>query len=221
MKFSFEPKAVILLLCSLALITSCKKSIQKQDFKIRSTTWYRISPTAPSEIMVNGEKKTGFAYFPGSGSGEATFLGNGSLYFNQLVYSTTGNQPPEGSVGAPVSAVPGYPLTGGPLPLTQPGDFTSLAAVVSSLNLPDAINGQVINSIIVNKSGDAIFTSAVTGSGSTFPISNVLVGFNGTATIVGGRGKFLHAKGEIKYEGFFDVVNPDHAGYDADGWIEF
>ncbi|MEJ7766840.1 MAG: hypothetical protein WKF89_03450 [Chitinophagaceae bacterium] len=221
MKILAASKTFLALLFTLFLLSSCKKDSNKKNFQIRTKTWYRVSPAAPMEVIVNGVKKIGFAYFPGAGSGEATFLGNGSVYFNQLVYSTTGNLPPEGSVAAPVSAVPAYPLTGGPLPLIQPGDFTTLGAIVTGLNLTPATNSQVINSIMVNKAGDAIFTSAITGSGSTYPISAVLVGFNGKATIVGGRGRFVHAKGEIKYEGYFNVLNPDVATYNADGWIDF
>jgi hypothetical protein len=208
---------------ALLLLASCKKektSVRK-PFKASIETWYRVSPTAPVPVVVNGSNYIGFAHFPGGGSGNATHMGNVTNWFNQLAYTTPPNTNPEGSVGAPVTAVPSYPVLGAPLPLVQAGDFTALPSVLTALSVPTSIGGNVINSIIYNGKGDAVFTSAITGTGSTFPLSEIKVGFNGKALIVGGRGKFVNAVGELDYNGYFNVVDANDAEYHADGWISY
>jgi hypothetical protein len=216
-------RAIALLLISAFLFTSCKKETgeRKRAFKAHIDTWYRVSPTAPTPVVVNGITYIGFANFPGGGTGNATHLGNCTNYFNQLAYTTPPNTNPEGSVGAPVVDIPNYPIFGAPLPLIQAGDFTSLPSTISSLNIPSSSHGQIINSVLYNGKGDAIFTSAITGTGSTFPLSKIKVGFNGKAVIVGGRGKFLHAVGEFDYSGYFNVADANDAEYNADGWIDY
>lgn len=217
--YSFS-KIAVLFLPLLLLFTSCKKDIRLNTFKARTNTIYRVVPLQKAiGLTVNGDEKLGFAYFPGSGTGNATGLGQCVTLFNQLVYSTTGALPPEGSVAAPVVDIPSYPVTGGPLPLIQPGDFSEVASLVNNHNIPDKINNYIINSVFVNEAGDAVFLSAITGSGTTFPISQTVVGFNGKAMIVGGRGKFAHATGKVDYYGSFSIVNPNDAEYNVDGWI--
>jgi hypothetical protein len=204
------------------LFASCKKDIQVQVFIARTQTFYRVVPVEKAiPLTVNGEEKLGFSYFPGGGKGTATGLGECITYFNQLVYSTTGQLPPEGSVGAPVVDVPGYPVTGGPLPLIQPGEQEELASIVSELNIPAEVHNQILNQIFVNEDGDAVFLSAITGTSSTFPISQTVIGFKGRASIVGGRGKFANATGGVDYNGSFNVTDPNDAEYNADGWIVY
>ena len=204
------------------LFVSCVKGIkEKKHFEAKTKTWYRVSPIDPVPVNVNGTIYGGFAYFPGGGEGQATHLGNCSIYFNQLVYGTSPEAPPAGSVAAPLVDVPGYIVTGAPLPLIQAGDFSSLASAVSSLHIPAEVYGKIVNSVFYSAKGEAIFTAAITGAGSTFPISQTVVGFNGKALIVGGRGRFIHAVGEIDYDGYFNVANPNDAEYNAKGWIAF
>jgi hypothetical protein len=172
-------------------------------------------------LVVNGITYAGFAYFPGSGSGNVSHLGNATVYFNQLTYGTAPDAPPAGSVGAPVKDIPGYPVTGAPLPLIQAGDFTGLSSLIALLNIPTSIQGKIVNTVLSNNKGDAIFLSAITGSGATFPLSPTKIGFNGKALIVTGRGKFRYAAGEVDYNGYFDVVNANDAAFNADGWINY
>ncbi len=222
MKKKIDLLKILFFIFSFAsLITSCQKETPRKPFKAQIKTWYRISPTAPAPLVVNGTTYIGFAHFPGGGTGNATHMGNVTSYFNQLAYTTAPEAPPAGSVAAPVADVPGYPVLGGPLPLIQAGDFSGLAATVSALQIPASVQGKIINSIFVNKKGDAVFTSAITGSGSTFPISETVVGFNGKALIVGGRGKFANAVGEVDYEGYLNTRNANDAEYNVDGWISY
>ena len=202
------------------LLNSCTKNdLHKKPFEAKIKTWYRLSPIKPMPIDVKGTSFIATTYFPGAGTGHATYLNNCVNYFNMLVYSTSVEAPPAGSVGASIADVPGYPVTGGPLPLIQAGDFNSFAAAVSSLHIPASVNGKIINSVFVNSAGEAIFTSAITGSATTFPISTTLIGFNGKALITGGRGAFSHAEGEIDYSGYFNVTDPNDAELDVKGWI--
>ncbi len=213
-----------LVMCSL-ILTACEQEnkIHKKPFKLVSKTWYRVSPTAPVPLLVNGTTYTGFAHFPGGGKGNATHLGECVEYFNQLAYNTSGSpqEPPLGSVAAPVAEVTTYPVFGAPLPLIQAGDFNPLSFAISSLNIPPTVLDKVVNTVLYNKKGDAIFLSAITGSGATFPISATQVGFNGKALIVTGRGKFRNAIGEVNYNGYFNVADANDAEFNAEGWIAY
>jgi hypothetical protein len=214
---------LLMLFTGCILVGSCKPdhNIQKRNFSIRTTTFYRLSPIAPTPIVVNSNTFASFAYFPGSGAGNASHVGECSIYFNQLTYGTSPQDPPAGSVAAPVVDIPGYPVTGAPLPLIQPTDFEALPSVISSLSIPASVYGKVINTVILNKKGEVIFLSAVTGSGTTFPLSATKVGFNGKALIVTGRGKFDHAVGEVDYSGYFNITDANDAEFNAEGWINY
>jgi len=203
------------------LFASCKKEHARKPFKLSSETFYRISPKMPETISINGANYVGFAFFPGGGVGTASYLGDIKMYFNQQVYGESSEAPPLGSVAAPVIDVLNYPILGGPLPLIQPGDFTELAVLNSTLQLPSNISGMIVNTVIYNRQGDALFFSAITGAGATFPISQTVVGFNGRASIVGGRGKFVNALGGVDYNGTFSSVNPNDATFDMEGWISY
>lgn len=163
----------------------------------------------------------GFSYFPGGGTGQNSLLGNSTTYFNQLVYGTSAEAPPMGSVGAAVSDVPGYPVLGAPLPLIQGGDFDELATAISKFNIPASVYDHIINQVLYNQHGDAIFGSAITGSESTFPVSQTVVGFKGKGIITGGRGKFRYAIGEYEFDGYFNVVNANDAAFNMKGWIGY
>lgn len=207
------------------LFASCKKENLycdiKKPFKAKIDTWYRLSPTDPIPVEVKETTYIGFAYFPGGGTGNATHLGKCYFYFNQLAYSGTADALPAGSIGAPVIDVINYPVTGGPLPLIQSGDFSEFSNANNNLHIPTEVHGLVVNSVFYDGKGNAIFTSAIKGSGETFLISKTLLGFNGKAIIVGGRGKFEHATGEFDYEGYFNIGNANDAEFNTDGWIAY
>jgi hypothetical protein len=221
MKKIISSKLLLFLLPVTALFTSCVKESDKKHFEVKTKTWYRVNPIDPIPVVVNKITYAGFADFPGGGTGTATYLGNCTTNFNQLVYGTSPEAPPAGSVAAPLTEVPGYFVTGAPLPLIQAGDFSSLAAAISSLHIPTEVYGKIINQVFYNKKGEAIFSSAITGSGTTFPISATVVGFTGKAIITGGQGKFKNAVGEIDYDGYFNVANANAAEYNAKGWIAY
>lgn len=224
-----KAKLFITRFLSIALVTtlfaSCKKENPycnvKKPFKAHIDTWYRLSPADPIPVEVDGTTYIGFAYFPGGGTGNATHLGDCYFYFNQLAYSAADDALPAGSIGAPVVDVINYPVTGAPLPLMQAGDFTEFYNENNNLHIPTDVLGQIVNSVFYDGRGNAIFTSAIKGSGHTFPISKTFLGFDGKAIIVGGRGKFKHAKGEFDYEGYFNAENANDAEFNTDGWIAY
>ena len=145
---------------SALLFSSCSKDhdSKKRDFEASFKTWYRISPLAkPVPIDVNGTAFVGFAHFPGGGTGTNKLLGNSTTYFNQLAYGNAPDAPPAGSVSAPIIEVPGYPVTGAPLPLIQAGDFSGLAGAISSWKIPEKVYDKIVNQVFYNDKGDAIF----------------------------------------------------------------
>ncbi len=212
--------AILLLVLA---VTACQKETRHKNkqkpFKVQVDTWCRVSPTAPTPVVVNGEAFVGFAHFPGGGEGNATHMGNVKNYFNPLAYTNAPEAPPLGSVAAPVADIPSYPVLEGPLPLIQSADFAPLPSLINSLNIPASLQAQIINSVLYNDKGDAVFTAAITGIGGTFPFSATIVGFNGKANIVGGRGKFAGASGVIDYSGYFNTADANDAEYNAEGWI--
>ena len=219
------------LLCIFAVSTflvACQKQesekTQRRAFKANLDTWYRIAPiTTPSPVTVGENSFMTFAYVPGGGEGNATHMGNVKTWFNQLAYTDdlTAQPPqPRGSVSAAAIDAANYPVIGLPLPLIQPGEFSGLTALISAYNIPASINGKMITSFLYNTKGDVVFISNSTPSIIT-PASPTRNDFAGKALIVGGRGKFLNATGEVDFTGWFDPTNPNNATYNVDGWISY
>ncbi|MBC7874194.1 MAG: hypothetical protein H7Y01_09375, partial [Ferruginibacter sp.] len=86
MKNSSVTTLLVALFAASFLLSSCEQDhdIVKKPFKVRTSTWYRVSPTALTPVVVNGVTYAGFAHFPGGGSGNATHMGNSKTYYNQL-----------------------------------------------------------------------------------------------------------------------------------------
>ena len=206
------------------VLASCQKekAVVKKPFKANTSTWYRIAPL-PQEFqsLVTVGENSYTTFGPGGGQGNATHMGNVKTYFNQLAYTSNLNVPipvPVGSLVAPVADVINYPVLGFPLPLIQTGDFAGLVAITNTLSIPQQANGKIVSSFFYNDNGDAVFISNSTAS----VISNVSPNrneFSGKALIVGGRGKFTNATGEVDFTGAFNPNNPNEAEYGVDGWI--
>jgi hypothetical protein len=219
--YSFRYAMLCMIVC-LTTLTSCEKEkdLIKRSFKASTKTWYRISPTAPAPVTVAGKQYYTFAYVPGGGEGNATHMGNIKTWFNQLAFTSSDLPIPEGSLVAPVVDVINYPVTGAPLPLIQAGDFSELASINALLHLPQAVQGHVVSSFFYNDKGDAVFISNSDVSTIT-PVSATRNDFGGKALIVGGRGKFRNAVGEVDFKGSFNPTNPNEAEYGVQGWIAY
>jgi hypothetical protein len=216
---AFSIVKLFFLVTVTAFLASCEKEDTRKPFKADFNTFYRVSPITPIPVVVGGTTYFGFANFPGGGNGTATQMGNCKTYFNQLVYTNEPGGPPLGSVNAAVRDILGYPITGAPLPLIQAGDFNGLVTANNRYHFPANVRGKIINSVIYDDRGNAVFTSALTNE--TFPISETLVGFRGKGIILGGRGKFNGSRGEFDFNGQFNIANPNEAEYHFMGWIKY
>jgi hypothetical protein len=205
------------------VLTSCKRDwpAHKHNFKASLKTWYRVSPTAPVSVVVNGTSYISVANLVVSGGGTATTIGNVESYANTLSYADAAEGAPVGGIGAPVTEIPGYPILGGPLPLLQAGDFADLPAVISALDIPTRSRGHIVDLVMFNKEGDAIFLSNIPGTGTSTPISSTVGGYTNKTLIVGGTGKFEHATGKLNNNGHFSFIAPYDGEDNYDGWISY
>jgi hypothetical protein len=222
-KLHLSTKITSILFTVIFLFTSCKhdKPIIKQHFKLSLTTWYRVSPAAPSPVVVNGITYVGLANLVVGGDGSATLMGNIKSYGNVLAYGTGAEAPPTGSIGAPVNEIPGYPILGGPLPLIQSGDFDDVPAILAEFNVPANVQGNVINLVLYNNKGDALFLSNIPGTGTSTPISSTVGGYTNETLILGGAGKFIHAIGKLDNTGTFSFIAPYDGQDNYEGWISY
>ena len=208
------------------LFSACKKDenddsglVVDKPFTMTSTTHPRVHPVTPASLALE-PLLIGYANVAGSGTGTATDIGEIKTWFNQLIYSTTGTNPPTGSYKAPIAEALDYPVLGGPLPLIQEHDFDELREANKWLKIPIYVQGNMVTSVIYNDKGDAIFASLLTDSKLT-PVSATRVNFSAEGVFVGGRGKFANASGTYTQTGFFNPENFDEAGYNIEGKISY
>ena len=222
-KLHLSAKMMSIVFISFFLSTSCKrdKPTIKQHFKLSLATWYRVSPTAASPITVNGVSYISLSNLVVGGDGTADLIGNIKSYANTLAYGTSVEAPPAGAIGASVTEIPGYSILGGPLPLIQTGDFDGVPAVLSEFNVPTNVQGHVINLVLYDNKGDALFLSNIPGTGTSTPISPTVGGYTNETLILGGAGKFLHAVGKLDNSGHFSFIAPYDGQDNYEGWISF
>ncbi len=230
MKKSFLNKWVIFMpLFAAVCFSACDKEgsrdpnpvpqVTNKAFKMTSATHPRINPIAPVKLEAPAGM-TAYANAAGSGKGVATDMDSITNWFNQLVYSPTGANPPAGTAVAPIADAVNYPVLGAPLPLIQAKDFDALREANVWLNIPVSVDGMIVNSVIYNDKKDAIFTSLTTDS-KLEPVSATRVNFTAQGKFVGGRGKFANATGTYTQTGFFNPDNFDEAGYVIEGTISY
>jgi len=224
-------KLYSVMMCFLLLSGGCKKETCQEpefnaqslraaakpfNFKMDTKAWYRISPTTPATVPgIPGQLS--FENIAGAGAGHSSHIGNVSLWFNQLAYSPDGQNPPSGSIAAPVTATVNYPALGAPLPYIQPNDFAGFATIITWLQIPETMNGYIINNVIYNQHADALFLSATTTSTSVE--SATRINFTGDGIIVGGRGKYENATGTYHFTGFFNPQDAFDARFSVDGTV--
>ncbi len=220
-KLHLSIKIISVIFIVVFLFTSCKhdQPILKQHFKLSITTWYRVSPTAPAPVVVNGITYVNLANLVVGGDGNAAAMGNIKSYANTLAYGTDVKAPAVGSIGAPVNEIPGYPILGAPLPLIQPGDFDGVPAILTEFKVPTQILGNVISLVLFNNKGDALFLSNIPGTGTSTPISSTVGGYTNKTLILGGAGKFIHATGKLDNTGQFSFIAPYDGQDNYEGWI--
>jgi hypothetical protein len=222
-KLYLPAKILFIALTAAFLFTSCKRDqpVINQHIKLSITTWYRVSPTAPTPVVVNGVTYVSLANLVVGGDGTAATMGKFKSYANTLAYGTDAEASPSGSIGAPVTEIPGYPILGAPLPLIQTGDFDAVPAVLADFHVPASVQGNVINLVLYNDRGDALFLSNIPGTGTSTPVSATVGGYTNETLILGGAGKFIHAIGKLDNSGQFSFIAPYDGQDNYEGWISY
>jgi hypothetical protein len=216
-------KIVSILVTVVFLFASCKhdQPLAKLHVQLSITTWYRVSPAAPSPVVVNGITYVSLANLVVGGDGTDAVVGNFKSYANTLAYGADVESAPIGSIGAPVTEIPGYPILGAPLPLIQAGDFDGVPAVLIEFNVPTKVLGNVINLVLYNNKGDALFLSNIPGTGTSTPISTTVGGYTNETLVLGGSGRFIHATCKLQNTGHFSFIAPYDGQDNYDGWITY
>ncbi len=180
-----------------------------KQFRMSAKTWYRVDHTEPAPLPeISGA--ISFAHLPGAGSGTALNMGNIGTWFNQLAYSPTGQAPWAGTVAVPLVEASNYP----------PEGLRSLATITNWLQIPSAVAGNIVWSVVYNGAGDAVFLSMTSPSTSVVE-SGTRISFSGDGIFVGGRGKFENASGTYHFSGYLNPADPNDGAYTIDGDISY
>jgi len=132
-------------------------------------------------------------WWPGSGDGNATHMGNVSAYFNQYTIRTSGI----------------IYMFHSPATMFFPTEL-------QAFNVP-----QNVSLVVVDGKGNSVwFRNSPEGFPST-PVSPTKIIFNGTMIIAGGSGKFSGATGETSFHGFFNPQNLQECSFWQNGWIQY
>lgn len=120
------------------------------------------------------------AFYPGTGTGNATYMGKAYSFINQRAFLT--QQGPV-TVGAPVSQF-----------------FANQLADFGITNVPDEVS-----SLTTDGKGNTIYFKNILNV--TTPASETRINFVADVEIIGGKGIFATASGKGKVNGFFNPVN--------------
>lgn len=134
------------------------------------------------------------AWFPGSGEGNATHMGNVSVYINSHTVRNSG-----GGVIAYHSPVTMF-----------------FASELSSFQLPSNVSG-----IAFDDKGNSIWIGIPPEGLVSTRISQTRINLDGPMLIVGGTGKFTGATGETSFHGYFNPLNLNEATFWQNGWIAY
>lgn len=127
-----------------------------------------------------GENEFGpIVYLPGTGVGNATFIGKSYSFINQLAVGSTT------TIGARVTQYYSEELEALGLTVTEIPDY--------------------VNSLTTDGKGNAIFFESGINTGVI--ISATKTEFSAELTVVGGTGKFLGVTGEGKVEGYYNPTS--------------
>lgn len=146
-------------------VISSGENLRKGDF-------YRYQEKFSNSIFPFGTDPE--FYLPGTGVGNATFIGKSLSFINQKAKT------PLTTEGAPVSLV-----------------FSDQLAALGITNLSDDVH-----SVTVDKKGNALFFSS--GMNIGVPVSEDRVEFEAEVTVEGGMGIFENATGSGKVTGFYN-----------------
>lgn len=120
------------------------------------------------------------AYYPGTGVGNATYIGKAYSFINQRAF--IGETGPV-TVGAPVSMF-----------------FSEELAELGITDLPDEVS-----SLTTDGKGNTVYFKNILNV--TSPVSDTRINFVAEVEIIGGTGIFATAKGKGQVNGFFNPLN--------------
>lgn len=184
--------------------TNSSQSLSKQGPVTRGLRdscemWIKFKPNIPGGWVPTNPNS--LVWWPGYGTGNATHMGNVSVYFNQYTV-----RQPSGVVymfSAPVTMFYGTEL--------------------QAYNVPSTVT-----SVVYDDKGNSVwFVNDPAGIPST-TVSPTMITFSGKMYIVGGTGKFAGATGEVTMDGYFDpsplATNPKallKGTFWNKGWIRY
>lgn len=185
--------AILLPFSMILLMGSCKKEFVNTNnpneeiatasnrgpvtraFRDSFEIWLKFKPNIPGGW--NPANPYSLVWWPGYGEGNATHMGNVSIYFNGY------------TVGQPSGGVYIFPA-----PVTM-----FFATELQSYNLPQDVDG-----IISDDKGNSIWVKNDPNGIPSSPVSPSMITFSGKSYITGGTGKFAGATGETTLTGYFD-----------------
>lgn len=172
-------------------VTAVQKQNKQLPFKGSFSTFFNFIPDIAGGWVPPNPAP---AWYPGGGSGNLTHVGICQTYFNQYVtFGPTGLQ----SAGAPVNMFFAAPLA------------------AAGYTVPNTVT-----TIFYTGQGKSVWCQAV-GIGSTNPVSPTRVEFTSNMNIIGGTNQFSGAMGQCTLNGYFNPQNPQDAGFEVDGWINY
>lgn len=155
--------------------TASNKGPVTRAFRDSFEIWLKFKPNIPGGW--NPSNPNSLVWWPGYGDGNATHMGNVSIYFNQYTV-----RQPSGSI---------YMFSS---PVTK-----FFATELQDYNLPADVAAIVFddkgNSVWFKNDPDGIPSSTV---------SPTMITFSGNMSIIGGTGKFAAATGETTLTGYFN-----------------
>ena len=134
------------------------------------------------------------AWFPGSGEGNATHMGNVSVYINSHTVRNSG-----GGVIAYHSPVTMF-----------------FASELSAFQVPSNVSG-----ISFDDKGNSVWMRIAPEGLLSARVSPTRINLDGPMLIVGGTGKFTGATGETSFHGYFNPQNLNEATFWQNGWIAY
>jgi hypothetical protein len=135
-----------------------------------------------------------FVWWPGSGQGNATHMGNISAYINSYTLRNSA-----GVVVAYHSPVTMF-----------------FSSELAPLGVPADVSG-----VVFDDKGNSIWMKIPTAGLPSAVLSPTRINLDGPMLIVGGTGKFAGATGETSFHGYFNPQNLNEASFWQNGWIEY
>lgn len=132
-------------------------------------------------------------WWPGGGDGNATHMGNVSIYFNEYTLRV-----------------------GTQIVMFHAPVITFFATELQAYNVPSEVS-----MVVFDNKGNSVWLSNDPAGLPTTRVSTSKITFTGTMNIVGGTGKFIGATGETTLNGYFNPLDLTECSFWQNGWIAY